>query len=172
VSARLVPIAVWLACALGVACAREPARCALCRMVVPAETVTIAAIDGHRQTICDPRCALTYRQQTGRGVRLERVTDLETGDALDPRTATYVTGSDLAPDAPSAERTGMRMWPAAQASLQWHRCLPSVLAFRSEDAALRFVAAHGGRLAAYDTLGFGKADTPGAARSATTPGPR
>jgi hypothetical protein len=150
------PGAAAVACLLLLvaSCAREPVRCVLCHMEVPAQTLTMATIDGKRQVICDPRCALTHRAQAGRAVRLDRVTDLATGAALDPRAAFYVTGSDTAPDAKGADRAGMRMWPAAQASLQWHRCLPSIVAFSTEDAARAHVRTHGGRVATYASLGF------------------
>jgi hypothetical protein len=153
---RLVaPLLFVLVTAAGfAACARPPATCAFCEMEIPAETRTTAIVDGKPQLVCDPRCALTHQGQTGQPVSLARVTDLPSGVALDPRQAFYVMGSDTAPDARGAERAAMRMWPAAQASLQWHRCLPSVLAFRDRDTALRHVRDHGGRIASYTELGF------------------
>jgi hypothetical protein len=151
-TARRTLRTVTLLLLLASGCAREPVRCALCRMIVPAETHTVARVDGRPQTICDPRCALTHQAQTGRPVRLVLVTDFESRRALSPAEAHYVTGSDTAPDAQHDDRSHMRTWPAGQASLAWHRCLPSVLAFASRDAAVRYATAHGGRVMLLDAL--------------------
>jgi hypothetical protein len=132
-------------------CRREPATCAICRMPIPADTYTGVSMDGRREIVCDPRCALTYQEQTGKPVGLEVVTDFRSRTRLEPRDAFYVTGSDVAPD---SHTTAVRAWPATTAELHWHRCLPSVLAFRKRDDAEAFRRQHGGRLTSLAELGF------------------
>jgi hypothetical protein len=129
-------------CATLAACRQAPV-CHFCQMLVPEETRTVVEVDGARRLACDPRCVLTHERQTGRQVRFVESTDFDTRRPLDPAHAWYVSGSDIAPDA-SAMR--MRPSPETTADLHWHRCLPSVLAFATREAAERFQRAHGGRV--------------------------
>jgi hypothetical protein len=138
--------------ALGAAaCQREPARCAICHMVIPGDTYTVVHYDGTAHQVCDPRCALTMQEQTRTRVRLDVVTDFQNGARFDPADAFFVTGSDTAPDSHTA---AVRTWPGTTAHLHWHRCLPSVLAFRSRESAVAFQKGHGGRVVRLDDLGF------------------
>lgn len=134
------------------ACRHEPGRCAICYMVIPIETAAaVRTDDGVVRKVCDPRCALTFQEQTSRGVALVSVTDYESRRVVEPRGMVFVTGSDTALDAHSgAVRTpdGDAMY------LHWHRCLPSVIAFSSRDSAARFQQQHGGRVVTFAELGF------------------
>lgn len=134
-------------------CESQPGRCAICYMPVPRETRTIVSTEGKRSVTCDPRCPLTFQQQTGRPVELLQVTDFESGSALDPKSATFVSGSDTTPD---AHTEAVRMTPHDVAYLHWHRCLPSVLAFRTREAAERFQRTHGGTVVSPADLGFAR----------------
>jgi hypothetical protein len=119
--------------------------------------------DGGRRTVCDPRCPLTFQEETGRAVHLLRVTDYNTGERFDAKEAYYVVASDVAPD---AHTQALRASPAETAYLHWHRCLPSVLAFRREADARNFQREHGGKLSRLADLGFAAgAEAPAAAES-------
>jgi len=131
---------------------QRPATCEICAMRITPRTRAVVDDHGRRRVVCDPRCALTYQQQTGARVELREVRDFTDQRAIDPAAAWYVTGSDTAPD---VRTTSMATWPAAEpASLQWHRCVPSVLAFRNRDEAERFRQQHGGRVMSLAELGF------------------
>lgn len=146
----LVLLAVSVSAGHG--CRRGPERCAICYMVIPAETATVVrADDGVTRRVCDPRCALTFQEQTGRAVALVSVTEYESRRVTDPRGVVFVTGSDLAPDAHSA---AMRTPNGDAMYLHWHRCLPSVIAFSSRDSAAAFQQKHGGRIMTFAELGF------------------
>lgn len=160
--AAIVTLALLLLAPLS--CRGEPDRCAICHMLIPADTYTGVAMNGQRQIVCDPRCALTYQEQTGKSVALEVVTDFRSRARLDPRDAVYVTGSDVAPD---SHTTAVRAWPATTAELHWHRCLPSVLAFRSREDAEAFRREHGGRLTSFVELGFAASSAGPASRAGT-----
>jgi hypothetical protein len=145
-------IAVAMAFIAGSGCQKEEARCSICYMPIPPETrVVISVNGGSPKAACDARCPLTYQHETGQKVKLIQVTDYETGKRLDPKDAVYVTGSDVAPD---AHTEALRVTPADTAYLHWHRCLPSVLAFRKREDALRFQQAHGGTIMTLADLGF------------------
>jgi hypothetical protein len=150
-TARLL-ITVTLVMVAVSSCQREPTRCAICYMPIPAETRAVVRIEGDSaKVVCDARCPLTFQEETGKRVALLRVTDYESGEPLEASQAFYVTGSDVAPD---AHTEALRTTPADTAFLHWHRCLPSVLAFRTRAAALRFQDAHGGTVMTLADLGF------------------
>jgi hypothetical protein len=150
---RAIAGTLVLSAIVGAAACSRPQTCDICAMQVSPGTRAVIDDHGRRRVVCDPRCALTYQQQTGARVALREVRDFGDRRPLDPATAWYVTGSDTAPD---ARTTTMTTWPAAEpASLQWHRCLPSVLAFRTRDEAERFREQHGGQVMTLAELGFG-----------------
>jgi len=134
-------------------------------MPIPATTATTAVVEGREAMVCDPRCALTHQQQTGEPTRLGTVTDFESGATLDPTRAFYLTGSDTAPDVVEA-RMSTPMEPIHR---EWHRCLPSVLAFSSRAAAGRYAARHGGTLQTLAGLGLA-ARAPGSRAVGVSPG--
>jgi len=125
-------------------------------MPIPAETAATVVVDGRDVRVCDPRCALTHQQQTGAPAVLDSVTDFESGSALDPARAFYLTGSDTAPDVGQV-RVSKPMEPIYR---EWHRCLPSVLAFGSRAAALRYEERHGGTVQTLSDLGLASSAPP------------
>ena len=161
-------VAALLAFGLGVAvalatsgCRRAPHVCAFCRMTIPAGTAATVVVDGEARQVCDPRCALTHQRQTGTPTALVTATDFETGEPLAPERAFFLTGSDTAPDA-GREALPRRMEPVYR---EWHRCLPSVLAFASHAAATQYRERHGGVVQTLSELGYaaGTAGRPDAA---------
>ena len=136
-------------------CRREEARCAICYMPIPKETRALVRVEGGPDRhVCDPRCPLTFQEETGKPVTLVQVTDYPTGEGLDAKDAFYVVASDVAPD---AHTEALRATQAQTAYLHWHRCLPSVVAFGDREAAERFREEHGGKLAGLEDLGFAAA---------------
>lgn len=134
------------------ACAQRPTTCQICSVPIPDATRTVVRLAGQGDVqVCDPRCALTHQDQTGAAVALVTVTDFDTGRPLDPAAAFYVTGSHVAPDAHAEMIRGMA---GEVAELHWHRCVPSVLAFGSEEAALQFQRQQGGSMMRISELGF------------------
>ena len=150
-TAHNATLGALLALLAGLLACRAELRCAYCGMELSAATRTVVVDNGQRKVVCDPRCALTERRQSGRRIGLAQVTDFETGRAITPAAAHYVTGSDVAPDVMDARR---RTWPSDTAELHWHRCLPSIVAFASRDAADRFQGRHGGSVTTLRELGF------------------
>ena len=148
------------------ACRRAQPLCEFCRMPIPAATAATVVVDGREHQVCDPRCALTHQEQTGEPTALGTVTDFESEAALDPARAFYLTGSDTAPDVGQA-RVSKPMDPIYR---EWHRCLPSVLAFSSRGAAVRFEERHGGRVQTLAELGLGAGSSRRAARVGVSPG--
>jgi hypothetical protein len=151
---RLGALALGLAFAAAfTGCRRSEPLCDFCRMPVPARTAASVDVAGVRHRVCDPRCALTHQRQTGVGTTLVAVTDFDTGRPLAPERAVYLSGSDTAPD---VGRESLRK-PADAVYREWHRCLPSVLAFADRGAAERFRARHGGVIRTLGELGYANA---------------
>jgi hypothetical protein len=148
---RLSTRGVLLCIAMAAFGCQRQETCDICAMPVSPTTRAVVDDHGRRRVVCDPRCALTYQQQTGARVMLREVRDFNDRQPLDPARAWFVSGSDTAPD---ARTTSLTTWPSEPASLQWHRCLPSVLAFRTRDEAERFRQQHGGRVMTLGQLGF------------------
>ncbi len=136
-------------------CVERQEVCDICGVPIPEHThAVVRTTDGDVLSVCDPRCSLTYQEQTGEALVLTRVTDFETGAPLEPSGAVYLTGSDVAPD---AHQETLRAKPNDVAERHWHRCLPSVLAFATRDAADRFRTRNGGEVITLAALGFAEA---------------
>lgn len=104
---------------------------------------TVAEIDGKRQRLCCPACALATAQQRGTPIRIVRLSDFNTKQPLDPKTAFLVQGSDINPD--------MHSQPLVDAEKQPHpvhydRCTPGILAFQTREQAETFQREHGGEI--------------------------
>ncbi len=115
-------------------CLRHEHKESMVRFQAEGEPVTNA---------CCLSCALTYGRQVHKPVKIVAVTDHNTGAALDPSAAMFVVGSDVSP----CTHSMMHLGPEKEEyPVHWDRCLPSILAFRSDEAAEQFRAEHGGRV--------------------------
>lgn len=123
----------------------HPDRCVLSDRRIHAHmAVRVAVAGGPNGEACCLRCAITYADQYRKQVKVFWVTDYTTGRHLDPRRATYVTGSDVnrcmgRPEEVSAGR------PETD-SIVWDRCSPSSIAFAKLKDAAAFQHVHGGRI--------------------------
>jgi hypothetical protein len=110
---------------------------------------TVAIFEGRQEAFCCPACALTEHRQTGRAVRVVRFTDFDTGAAVPPERAFLVRDSDLNM---CAHRHVMMGADKHASGEHFDRCSPSIVAFASDEAAARFVDAHGGRVVRFPEL--------------------
>lgn len=106
---------------------------------------------GQVDRTCCPRCGLHLVAVSKEEPVAMTVRDFEDGRAIDPATAVFVEGSDVAPCArdrsgPPKDARGCCM------KTDYDRCLPSLLAFAREDRARAFVREHGGDLATFEAL--------------------
>lgn len=134
-----------LALATLLACAREPRLCEVCQRSIHAGIqATVLLESGRRVDACCPRCAMHYRDTSpDRAARIE-VTDYDGGSSLPLEDAFLVEGSDQTPcldHHPIADETRRPL------RICYDRCMPSLIAFRSESKARAFIAEHGGTLA-------------------------
>ena len=123
--------------------------CDVCRRQVrPAIRYRIHLRDGRVKETCCPRCGLHF-EKGRQDVARREVADFETGNLLKAEGAHYVEGSSVhlccATDS-SRDQSG------SQYELSWDRCLPSLTAFRSQEAAEQFRRDKGGSLKTFQQL--------------------
>lgn len=118
--------------------------CPICLRREHRESVVKIQASGEGATeACCMSCALTYGRQTSKAVTITSVTEHESGRDLEPERSVFVVGSDVSP----CTHAMMHVGAEGKASpVRWDRCLPSVLAFSTEESAEAFRAQHGGRL--------------------------
>jgi hypothetical protein len=140
----LLPAAALLAAAL-LGCGARTERCWVCQREIHSQVRAVLTLaDGKRVTACCPRCALHYQEEPGNRVREIQVTDYAGHRSLALARAYLVEGSDETPclhhHAPVMDdsRTPMRVC--------YDRCMPSLVAFASGEAARSFMKEHGGIL--------------------------
>lgn len=124
--------------------------CPVCLRHEHKESMVRFQAEGERVTqACCLSCALTYGRQARKPVTIVSVTDHASGASLVPAKATFVVGSDVSP----CTHTMMHMGAEKEAyPVHWDRCLPSILAFATPEAAQAFRAVHGGRVRSLDDL--------------------
>jgi len=125
--------------------ARENAEnvCQICWRPVHSSMLTVGEVNGEETRFCCPACALTTAQQTGKPVRLTRLTDFNSNQPLDPKAAFLVRGSDVNLDMHSQPLVDQEKRPVP---VHFDRCTPSILAFRSREDAQAFQKDHGGEV--------------------------
>ena len=133
-----------LLAALG-ACSVKSEECWVCqREITPRTRVTLSLEDGRRVHACCPRCALHYGTESGHGVRSIEVSDYASNRTLPLKDAYLVEGSDETPclkhHRPMTDPGGAPM------QVCYDRCMPSLIAFGSREAAAAFQEEHGGTL--------------------------
>jgi hypothetical protein len=119
-------------------------HCPFCLRAEHADMAVVVEVEGEgRHDACCVSCALSYRRQTGKRVRIVSVTDHDTGKVIDPAGAIFVVGSDV----PSCQHQTVLLGEQKSVDdVRWDRCMPSILAFGARERAETFQAKHGGAL--------------------------
>ena len=78
-----------------------------------------------------------------------RARDYSSGQWIDATTATYLVGSDLSHCAMNEVRRDAQGSVLAKS---YDRCLPSIVAFASRDAAEKYQKQNGGQIASFEKL--------------------
>jgi hypothetical protein len=130
--------------------APPPGYCPICLRHEHGDSVVRLKVEGEGVIeACCLSCALSYGRQSAKPVSIVSVMNHETSKPLDPEAATFVLGSDVSPCTHNTQQLRL----AGEAlPVQWDRCLPSILAFASRQAAEWFGAQHGGRLRSFQEL--------------------
>jgi hypothetical protein len=132
--------------AISTALRGEPV-CQVCaRPIHAGQEYTLRLTDGTEEHTCCPRCGLHFQITNADRVQAARATDYATAAKIDPQQASYVEGSTLMTccSTPPLKRELETAY-----ELVWDRCLPSLIAFKTEIEAQRFQQRYGGRLLSY-----------------------
>jgi len=142
---------VLLALALfAISCDRAAKSCAVCqRDECTGLAFRITLENGKSVETCCPRCGLHFIKESRESSFLIQATDYAGGKWMDANSATYVSGSDVSHCAAGEVKHD------AQGCCYFKgfdRCMPSVIAFQSQDDARNFAKEHGGTVVAFDQL--------------------
>jgi len=129
---------------------RETAgMCPFCDRMVHSATAYRVTVGDHVITACCPRCGMhaqVNRPQDERGAAW--ATDLKTGEKIAAESATYVEGGDVQycthGEVPVAREADDRV-----SVREYDRCLPTLVAFKTPQAAEAYHEQHGGRVLSY-----------------------
>jgi len=155
--ARFPGILVLLLAVLAICCACKTtkASCDVCgRDDCTALAFKVEYADGGEQRTCCPRCAShAVAEARGRSVVRLMARDFSTGEEVDAHAALFVDGSDFEHcKAPKEQRAAASCCRV----LEYDRCLPSLIAFKTRADAERFSSEHGGVIRSFEELRFGQ----------------
>ena len=124
--------------------------CSVCnRPMHKVTTCRLSLSSGEVVEVCCPRCGLYFRR--GRDdIEKSEVADFNSGVFLEAEKAYYVEGSSVhlccSGGDVQKDRAGV------QYERTWDRCLPSLVAFDTDEEAEQFIQKHGGTLTVYAEL--------------------
>lgn len=136
--------------------------CRICdRPMHTATTCLISLSSGENVEVCCPRCAFRFRE--GRtDVESVLVANFGTGDKIEALEAFYVEGSSVHPCC--SHEDVQKDASGAQYERTWDRCLPSLIAFRTMNAAKEFSQLYGGTVRQAGELRINEGDETGTGR--------
>lgn len=144
----------WIiACVLGmvlVSCGQRREVCAVCQRDECAGFAFHVMLDNGRAVeTCCPRCGLHYVQSEKQHVRSMSATDFQSGKLIDATRAFYLSGSGLSHC--SGQETRRDAYGCCYYK-GFDRCLPSLVAFETREAAEASEKQHGGEIVAFGQL--------------------
>ncbi|HSR52670.1 MAG TPA: hypothetical protein VLV83_17755 [Acidobacteriota bacterium] len=151
---HLVALAVVVAMGAVSACSWADLRapdCDVCKRQIHGAThYRMHLENGQVKNTCCARCGLHYEQEQAEAEVVKReVADFDSGEFIDASEAVYVEGSSVHL---CCEAMAARDRSGGQYALHWDRCLPSLVAFGTREAAARFAHEHGGHITDFDSL--------------------
>jgi len=111
-------------------------------------TYRLEMANGTLEEVCCPRCGLHFVLNHPGTVRQAWATDLTSGNRIPAQSAYYVEGGDVEYCQP--QHGPVERGPQGMSVLAYDRCLPTLVAFRTEEDAAAYHRQHGGRVLTYD----------------------
>jgi hypothetical protein len=146
-------IVTLLAAPLLSTCAPGETHCAQCgRMECRTMAFTVHLKGGKQVETCCARCGIHYIQSEHPAVESLTARDFDGAGEIDAMRAFYVDGSDVTPCL-VAGKPPLRDASGCCADPVYDRCLPSLIAFRSKEAAEAFTREHGGTVRGFLEIG-------------------
>ena len=149
---RWVSFLLALCLAGGLACSILDSRsrsCSLCGRPLHAKTYPeIDSRDGRTHQVCCPRCVL-HDQASRTDPSASRVADYYSKKLIGAEEAFFVENSSFHP---CSSHDSKRDSSGTAYAVSWDRCMPSLVAFASLEAAKRFRREKGGVIKSYQAL--------------------
>ncbi len=124
-----------------------PDLCRVCgRGLHGGVTYRLQMRSGHEDACC-PRCGMHYQISHPGVVEKALATDLSSGQLIPAESAYYVEGGDI--EYCTRHSTPVAHEPQSVAVREFDRCLPSLVAFRTESEAAAYQKQHGGQVLSY-----------------------
>jgi len=104
--------------------------------------------DGTTETACCPRCGMHFMIMNPGKARRAWATDLTSQNLISAESATYVEGGDV--EYCTMHSTAVQREPQGVSVREYDRCLPTLVAFRTQTEAESYRVQHGGRILSYE----------------------
>ena len=125
----------------------QPTICQICDRHIPKQTAyNLETKDGPVKACC-PACAMHYEVHHAGEVQDAWATDFNSGRMIPAKTAYYDGGGDV--QYCTAHMPAMERDPQGVRQRVYDRCLPTLVAFSTRDAADAYRQQHGGRVLTY-----------------------
>jgi len=122
--------------------------CPFCDRMVHSATAYQIRVGGHVVVACCPRCGLHAQMDQEHAMAgMAWATDVNTGESVAAETAFYVEGGDVQ-YCTHGNQPVMRE-PHGASPREYDRCLPTLVAFKTPQAARAYQEQHGGRVLSY-----------------------
>lgn len=118
--------------------------CRVCERGLHAGVTYRLELSAGKEDACCPRCGMHYAIQHPGAVKKAWATDLTTGEFVAAQSAYYVEGGDV--EYCTMHSSPVEREPQGVSVRDYDRCLPSMVAFRTEQEAAAYQKQHGGRV--------------------------
>jgi hypothetical protein len=124
------------------------AMCPFCSRMVHPVTAYRLQVGNHVVAACCPRCGMHAQQNQAQGATgMAWATDVNTGENVPAESATYVEGGDV--EYCTHGDQPMTRDPHGVSTREYDRCLPTLVAFKTQQEAEAYQRQHGGRILTY-----------------------
>jgi hypothetical protein len=121
--------------------------CRVCDRPLHAGVTYRMELTSRTENACCPRCGMHYQIEHPRAVKKAWATDLDSGEFIPAEAAYYVEGGDIAYCA--VHSGALQRQPEGVSVREFDRCLPTLVAFRTEQEAEAYQGQHGGHVLNY-----------------------
>lgn len=125
----------------------NPNFCNVCNRGLHAGMTYRVEVGGHTEVTCCPRCGMHYAIAHAQDTKQAWATDLDSGKLLPAEKAYYNEGGDI--EYCTMGETPVAREPHGISEREYDRCLPTLVAFQTQEEAEAYRAVHGGRVLTY-----------------------
>ena len=127
---------------------KGPALCQMCSRNIPKQTAFRMATTHGTVMACCPRCAMHHIISHPGLVRRAWATDFDSGRMIPAQSAFYDEGGNV--QYCTAHESPVERTPTGVEVRTYDRCLPTLVAFATQDKAEAYRQQHGGRVVTYN----------------------